>query len=99
MECLSESVCLFEAGVHPHQSRPSLAPSPDLDKDEVPCLSGATHLVPVPHHHRLPGVGGTDNLETIHALVADATLQEENVDPDHVTLRANLLRHDVDRPG
>ena len=85
MQSFSESVCLFEASVHPHKSRAALAPSPDLDEHQIPRFPSTTHLVAVPHHDRFPRVCWVDDLQPPYAFMWNTASQQENVDADHVT--------------
>ena len=74
MKCLSQCLgVILVSGVHPHQSRPSLASPANLDEDQVSRFAGPPHLVPIPRHHGVGGVCGADDVQLAHGDVGNAT--------------------------
>ena len=100
MKCLSQSLCVvLITGIHPDQSRTTLASSTDLDEHKVTGFACSPHLVSVPSDNGSGVVAGADDFELSHGDVGDATAQGQDVEAKNAALGAHLFGEDVHRPN
>ena len=74
VKSFSKRLSFVESCIHPHKAGSTFASPTNLDKDKMTCLSGSSHLVPVPGNHRSRWISKVVNVQTSNGNVLFATL-------------------------